>query len=528
MNREAAVKRGNCGDFGVAGGGTSQGSARGPELRAVLEINRAVTSSATRDDVFRAIATSLAGMIDFSFMVVLVRGPRPDEFSQFAYTDCGIPSPLPADARYPMDEGPAGVAMTTGEPFVVRHRDELAEFPDAQSRMELFDVHSVLAFPLVFDGEATACLLLASPDPGRFTQSQIGILEMLSDSIAVAVKNCLDFEELTRLRERLTRENDYLKSAAAEATEHRIVGSSPAIRRVLASAERVAPTDATVLLTGETGTGKGLMARLIHDASHRRDGMFVSVNCAAITPSLAESELFGHERGAFTSATRRVQGRFEVASGGTIFLDEVGDLPLGIQAKLLHVIQHGEFERVGSSESISTDARIIAATNHDLHASVQQGRFRADLYYRLSVFPIHMPPLRHRREDLHALIDDIVARTSKALRKQVDGFAPGALAGLMGHSWPGNVRELENLIERAIIVADSPLLRLPPQGGAVNEEPAIDIKSLDEVQRSHIEAALVATRGVIDGPAGAAHLLGIKPSTLRARMNKLGVVRPSG
>jgi PAS domain S-box-containing protein len=334
-------------------------------------------------------------------------------------------------------------------------------------------------------------------------------------------------EEVNQLKNQLQADNIYLQ----EEIKHdynfsEIVVTSVAMKRVLSLVEKVAPTDTTVLVTGETGTGKELVARAIHSASSRSHRAFVKVNCAALPATLIESELFGHERGAFTGAEARKQGRFELANGATIFLDEIGELPMESQAKLLRVIQEGEFERLGSSKTLKTDVRIIAATNRDLKAEVESGVFRIDLWYRLNVFPIMVPPLRERREDISVLVGHFLKRFSKRMGKAMDSVAPAAMDALENYSWPGNVRELANVIERAVISAQGSTLRLAePLEQTQTIEPAVDLKPLEQMERDHIVRALIKTSGRIEGPAGAALLLGLNPSTLRGRMAKLGIRR---
>jgi transcriptional regulator with GAF, ATPase, and Fis domain len=311
-----------------------------------------------------------------------------------------------------------------------------------------------------------------------------------------------------------------------------ILGESPPIRRLLGEIELVAATDSTVLILGETGTGKELVARAIHERSARRERPLVTVNCAALPRDLVESELFGHEKGAFTGATQQRRGRFEVADGGTLLLDEVGELPLEAQAKLLRVLQEREFERVGGTRSLRTDVRVIAATNRDLGRQVDSGAFRSDLYYRLNVFPLAVPPLRERRDDIPGLISQFVARVARRLGKQLDGASPAFLARAVEYDWPGNVRELENVVERAAILARGSLLEpdvsFPVAGRPGSDpqpQPAPRTENLEAVERDHILRVLEATRWVIEGERGAAQALGLNPSTLRARLNKLGIHR---
>ncbi len=319
----------------------------------------------------------------------------------------------------------------------------------------------------------------------------------------------------------------------ARASADGMVGESPELRRVRARIAQVATTDSTVLIQGETGTGKELVARAIHSSGARAERALIKLNCAALPRDLVESELFGHEKGAFTGATQQRRGRFELADGGTLFLDEIGELPLEAQAKLLRVLQDGEFERVGGARTLRTDVRLIAATNRDLRAEADAGRFRADLYYRLNVFPIALPPLRERREDIPALLEHFAARTARKLGRSVDGISPAFVERARAYEWPGNIRELENLVERAMIMSmDGPLdtadlFARPGVPVAANPASPPAGASLEEMERDHIRRVLAQVRWRIEGVSGAAQVLGLKPSTLRARMRKLGITRHS-
>jgi transcriptional regulator with GAF, ATPase, and Fis domain len=309
-----------------------------------------------------------------------------------------------------------------------------------------------------------------------------------------------------------------------------IVGRSPTLLAVLARVDRVARTDATVLITGETGTGKELVARAIHSRSRRSEKPLIKVNCAALPTGLIESELFGHEKGSFSGALSRRLGRFELANGGTIFLDEVGEMPPDAQVKLLRVIQEHEFERIGGNETIRTDVRLIAATNRDLHRAVQEGTFREDLFYRLNVFPVEIPPLRERSGDIPLLVRFFVEKYAVQLDRHIETIAPGTLERLVAYRWPGNVRELQNLVERALILATDSELRIEPEilgaaPAAARPTPSGAPKDLGTLQREHILAALHRSGWVIEGERGAARELGLHPNTLRSRIKKLGLKR---
>jgi formate hydrogenlyase transcriptional activator len=331
-------------------------------------------------------------------------------------------------------------------------------------------------------------------------------------------------------RVRLTEQNLYLQQELKSVHNfEEIVGRSPALTAVLDKVSRVAPTDASVLIYGETGTGKELIARAIHSTSQRRDKPLIKINCAALPAGLVESELFGHEKGAFTGAITRHTGRFELADGGTIFLDEIGELPAETQAKLLRVLQEGEFDRVGGTTPRKVDVRVIAATNRDLLRAVREKAFREDLYYRLSVFPIQLPPLRDRSEDVPLLTKFLLDKFASRAGRRFEGIDPDTLRRLMAYPWPGNVRELQNVLERAVILATGPVLEVDPEvlGQAGAEPPGKPSAALEDVERNHILAVLKQTKWVIDGQRGAAVVLGLHPNTLRSRLKKLGLSRSS-
>jgi formate hydrogenlyase transcriptional activator len=355
-------------------------------------------------------------------------------------------------------------------------------------------------------------------------------LQQVARQVAVAVENALDFQELTALKDQLAREKAYLEEEVRGADFKGMVAVSAALREVLKKAQTVAPTDSTVLICGETGTGKELIARALHDLSLRRERTFVKLNCAAIPTGLLESELFGHEKGAFTGAISQRVGRFELAHKGTLFLDEVGDIPLELQPKLLRVLQEQEFERLGSTKTIKVEVRLVAATNRDLARMVAEGRFRTDLYYRLNVFPIVLPPLRDRTDGIPSLVRHFTQQFARRMGKRIDTIPAATMEALVRYPWPGNVRELQNVIERAVILSPGPSLQVPPgdlQPAATQAEaPASAAVTLADAEREHILGALRETGGVLGGPEGAAARLGMKRSTLYKKMKNLGISRP--
>jgi formate hydrogenlyase transcriptional activator len=386
-------------------------------------------------------------------------------------------------------------------------------------------VRAYACVPLFARGAVLGGGVFSRAEPIAFPPEQLAVLTAVSRALAVAVANALANDEIARLREELQAENLELKAQLGRAPWfEEIVGDSGAMRYLLARVEQVATTDATVLVTGETGTGKELIARAIHRRSRRAKGPLVKVNCAAIPETLLASELFGHERGAFTGATERRRGRFEQADGGTIFLDEIGELPLAMQVTLLRVVQEREFERLGGARPVKVDVRIVAATNRDLAADVRAGRFRSDLYYRLNAFPVHVPPLRERPEDVPPLVAHLASKYAARLGRTIERVDARGLRTLAAYHWPGNVRELENVVERAVILSRSGTLRV---GRDVLPSAEVLRTSLsDELQSSErkaIETALAASRGRVSGPGGAARRLGLPASTLEFRIRRLGI-----
>jgi formate hydrogenlyase transcriptional activator len=394
-------------------------------------------------------------------------------------------------------------------------------------------INSAAGYPLDYRGEQLGSIGFLARR--RISTEEFALLGIFADQAAMAIRNAQLYREIERYRDRLELENAYLQEAIAEERGFEgIVGESPALRAVLRKVQQVAPVETTVLLTGETGTGKELIARALHQGSPRRDRPLIKVNCGAIPQGVVESELFGHEKGAFTGALQRRIGRFELADKGTLFMDEVGELPLDTQVKLLRVLQEHEFERVGSHQTQQVDVRLVAATNRDLEQEVAAQRFRTDLFYRLNVFPIRVPPLRERPSDIPLLVKHFLAQFQRKLAKPLQAVTPESLARLERYAWPGNIRELQNVLERACVLSPGPVveilddLRPMSATGTAPTAPAVPqdaIVTLEESERIHIRQALAATAGRIHGSDGAAALLGINPSTLRSRMKKLGITK---
>jgi len=385
-------------------------------------------------------------------------------------------------------------------------------------------VRSYVTISLLVRGTLVGSAVFTRREPRAFSPQDIATLQDVSPALAVAVSNALSNEEIRRLRDQLEAENIALRTQLGQAPWFEdVVGDSPALRGVLEAVEQVAPTDATVLITGETGTGKELIARAIHRRSPRAHGPLVKVNCAAIPETLLASELFGHERGAFTGAAERRKGRFEQAHGGTLFLDEIAEMPPETQVMLLRVLQEREFERLGGSHTVRVDVRVVAATNRDLAARVESGAFRSDLFYRLNVFPLHMPPLRDRPDDIAPLAAHFAARYSERFARPIARINARSLDVLKQHAWPGNVRELENVIERSVILSRNGILRVPFSILSAAPASVSMPDHLRTTERDTIQAALRASRGRISGPDGAARRLGLPASTLEFRIKRLNI-----
>ena len=499
--------------------------------RLLLEVNNAVVSHLALDDLFTAVSACLRKVIqhDGSGLVLYDQETRRYRVHvlSFAKNESFI-----EEGRVESDcRTPASIAITTRKPAVFSEqelKDLCSESPVAQ-HLIAEGVKAFCSVPLLYHDRALGALNVGRRREDAFSPEDIGLLSEVAKQIAIAVENAQAYREITELKDKLAKEKLYLEEEIrTEQNFEEIIGESSALKQVLKQVEIVASTGSTVLILGDTGTGKELLARAIHNRSERRGRTFVKMNCAAIPTGLLESELFGHERGAFTGAIAQKIGRFELADGGTLFLDEVGDIPLELQSKLLRVLQEQEFERLGSTKTIRVDIRLLAATNRDLAAMVTDKQFRSDLYYRLNVFPIVSPPLRERREDIPLLVRYFAQKHSRRMNKEIEQIPSETMAALSRYHWPGNVRELENLIERAVILSPGVELHVPlAELKAPAREGAQPVTTLEAAERDHIVRALQVANWVIGGPTGAAAKLGMKRTTLQSKMQKLGISRPT-
>ena len=506
-------------------------------LQVLLDVNNALVSNLALPELFRAVVSVLARVMDHDATSLVLYDParrvriRALDFP----TGRGL---LREEMSTALEASPAGRAFASERPYLA-DRADLERYDSDVIRLLLQEgIQTVCSVPLLAQGRAIGTLNLASRRENAFRPEDVELLLQVAGQVAIAVQNALAFREIDALKDKLAEEKLYLEEEIrSELNFEDIIGESPALRKALSQVEMVAQASTTVLVLGETGTGKELIARAIHNLSPRRERTFVKINCAAIPTGLLESELFGHERGAFTGAISQKIGRFELADKGTLFLDEVADIPLELQPKLLRVLKEQEFERLGSTRTIRVDVRVVAATNRELAPLVAERAFRSDLYYRLNVFPIQVPALRERPGDIPLLVRYLVQKFSRRLNKPIQYIPIETMDALAGYAWPGTVRELENLIERAVLLSSGSELRVPltemKADGAVAYPPAhvvpveAPIAKLREAEHQHILRALRQTRWVIGGPKGAAALLGIKRTTLQARMRKLGLRRPN-
>ena len=506
-------------------------------LRLLLEVNNAVVSVLDLHQLLNAVSTSLRRLVPHEYASISLYDRETHRLLIHALDFPISKGLLQEGLAVPVDGSPTGRALTTRQTVFIAHA-ELQQFgSDIAQRIVGEGLKSACCLPLVSHDRPLGTLVVASVEHERFPEKDAELLRHVANQIAIAVENALAYHEEVKRADRLSEEKLYLQDEIrSEYNFEEIIGENAGLKEILEQIQTAAPTDSTILILGETGTGKELIARAIHHLSARRERTLVKVNCAAIPTGLLESELFGHEKGAFTGAIAQRVGRFELAHRGTIFLDEVGDIPLELQPKLLRVLQEQEFERLGSTRTTKVDVRLVAATNADLARKVADNQFRSDLYYRLNVFPIVIPPLRERQEDIPLLARYFAQKYARRMKKSIDTVPVRAIAALREYHWPGNVRELENFIERAVILSRGTELQLPlselkqrtkvvPVAPALKSSDAL--ATLEHAEREHIVRALGETKWVIGGPAGAAVRLGMKRTTLQSRMRKLGIGRPS-
>lgn len=492
----------------------------------LLEITNVLLSNLDIRKLLSAISASLQAILPHEYASLALYDPDLDKLRLLVLVSPADRMLTPEELVVPVEGTPSGRAFAKRSPLIINRLDPRT-FSDRSIR-HLLDVGVKAGcwLPLISRGRALGAVSVASRREGAYGNINLDLLSRIAGQVALAIDNAVAFRQIADLNDRLAGEKQYLAKELDEGYGE-IVGKSTALKNVMQKIEVVAPTDATVLIQGETGTGKELVARAVHNLSPRRDNTFIKLNCAAIPSGLLESEIFGHERGSFTGAIAQKIGRLELAHHGTFFLDEVGDMPLDLQPKLLRALQEREFERIGGTRTIPVDVRLIAATNQDLEELVRQRRFRSDLYYRLKVFPVVIPPLRERPEDISTLAHYFTQKYASQMGKQIRGIDPESLKALAGWHWPGNVRELENLIERAVILSRGPVLEIPL--AEFEERRELErregLETLEEVEREHILRVLRAVQGVIGGPRGAAARLGVKRTTLNFRMRKLGISR---
>jgi formate hydrogenlyase transcriptional activator len=500
----------------------------------LLEVNNAIISHHDLNQLVQMISASLLDILPHDSAGIALYDTERNHLREYANVAYQGYDAYPQGETFPLIGTAVGQVFTSGKPLLFR-RPDAQQFPN--DRIPLLTERtprSACMVPLISRGRKLGVLGVGRFQEDSFSQANLDQLAEIAGQVAIAVENALAYNEIESLKNKLTSEKLYLEEEMqSEYNFTEIIGQSSALKSILRQLQTVAPTNSVVLIQGETGTGKELIARAIHNLSARRERTMVKINCAAIPTGLLESELFGHEKGAFTGAVAQRIGRFELANKGTLFLDEVGDIPLELQPKLLRVLQESEFERLGSSRTLRVDVRLVAATNCNLAEMVEEKNFRSDLYYRLNVFPLRIPPLRERREDIGLLVGYFIQKHARRMNKRIDSVQRKDMDALIEYHWPGNVRELENFIERAVILStgvelEVPLTELKKQvpglSGAQPATSASRLISLEDNERAHITGILRHTNGVIGGKGGAAEILGLPISTLRSRMKKLGLM----
>ena len=504
----------------------------------LLELTNVLTSQRDTESLWQAIAGHIRRVVPWDRAGIVLYDPDVDAFRFYAVVTRATTPVLTRNTLIPRKNSAVGWVYTHKQIHVRPNlHTEQVFFEDTSYLHE--GLGRMINLPLIVHGTCLGTLNIGSVQTGEPDAEDVKFLQLVATQIAFAIDHVRAYERIQGLSEQLSRENEYLaEEVRVSRNVGTMVGESAAFQQVLTLVKAVAPTQTTVLLLGETGTGKELLARAIHDLSPRQAKPFVRVNCAGLPAGLVESELFGHERGAFTGADQRRAGRFELANKGTLFLDEIGEMPLEAQAKLLRVLQDGQVDRIGGTHPVPVDVRIVAATNADLSHAIAQGKFRSDLFYRLHVFPVSIPPLRERRDDIRVLAEHFLRQAAVKLKRPDVTLAPQSLERLEQYNWPGNVRELQSVIERAVILAQFMTVEiderfLPPVNpvSASSCEPVVrsftNATNLATLEREHIASVLEKTAWRIYGSHGAAQQLGLNPETLRSRLRKLGIKRPT-
>jgi formate hydrogenlyase transcriptional activator len=493
-------------------------------LKLILDLTNQVVSNLEFPELLRSTSANVRRVMQADAAAIMLPDSEGQNLRVHALDFPDSRGIFTEGALVPVAATMPGDAFRTGNPIVINRLDPAEIPPEMYRKAKGEGLNSFCDVPLLSRQRVLGVLAVARHEENTFDKEEVAFLSQVANQVAIAVENALAYGEIAELKDKLAQEKLYLEDEIrGEMDFEGIVGQSSALRHVLQLVETVAPSDSTVLLLGETGTGKELIARAIHDRSRRKDRTFVKLNCAAIPTGLLESELFGHERGAFTGAITQKVGRLELADQGSLFLDEVGDIPLEIQPKLLRALQEREFERLGSTRTKKVDVRLVAATNRDLEKMIEGREFRSDLYYRLNVFPIRIPPLRERPEDIPLLVRYFAQKYGRRMEKQIESVPASAMKKLSSWHWPGNIRELENFIERSVILTHGSALQVPIGELTNNGKMPVVAGARDSGERDEILRILKATNGRVAGPDGAAARMGIKRTTLISRMNKLGI-----
>jgi formate hydrogenlyase transcriptional activator len=526
---QVAVAIENASNFDSARTAEREAARERDRSRLLLEVNNAVVSHLDLRELLRSISPRLRQVLPNDGAFLALHDADSQKLRVLALDMSADIYPFVEGIESTLDGVPEGEAIRTKKPVLVRQIDFTRFHSPLVKKAYENGIRAGCVVPLIAHGRVLGAISVVSMKEAAFTDDDATLLDQCGSQIAIAVENALNFKAVEALKEKLAQEKLYLEDEIrSESGFEEIIGESSALRQVLQMVETVAPSDSTVLILGETGTGKELIARAIHEHSRRKGRTFVKLNCAAIPTGLLESELFGHERGAFTGAIAQRIGRLELADQGTLFLDEVGDVPTEIQPKLLRALQEREFERLGSVHTKKVNVRLIAATNRNLEKMVEDREFRSDLYYRLNVFPIRIPPLRERPEDIPLLVRYFAQKYARQMQKKIESIPAASMSKLQLWSWPGNVRELENFIERAVIVTNGAALQVPVaelKSAVANIAANSPTITLHATEREHILKVLRDTKGVLAGPNGAASRLGLKRTTLQSKMKKLGIER---